>query len=353
MKKLKKFLFHFPKIAGAITAAFCLLYYTESTQNGVRDGLTLLGSVVIPSLFPFLVLSSYLCECPSFFILSKKLKTPVHKIFKTPSYSVLPIIMGLIGGYPTGAKTVASLHASKKLSQKEAEHLLFWCVNPGPAFCINAVGSIMLKSTKAGIILYSSTVLSATTIGLFMRIFKTETDGCRASDVETAKQNTYPLITAVTDGCSAILNISAWILLFSCFFGLLNEINIDKSSVLFIKSVLEVTAGSKACAGNTSLPLISALLGFGGICVFCQILPFLTACKMNLKNFICARVVNASLCGFYTSLLIKLFPRANESASVIASPFGSLYFSYTVPVFCVLLMMCGIFILQLDNRKKI
>ncbi len=352
MKRIKNSIHYLPEILLLFLSVAALLILPKSTSEGVKQGLSLLGNVVIPSLFPFFFLSSYLCKSNACEVLCKIFKKPVDKIFKTSGYGITAIIMGLTGGYPTGAKTVFSLYESGKITKNEAERLFYWCVNAGPAFTVNAVGSVMLGNTKSGIILYVSMILSSLTIGFFTRFFS-DGESTDSKNSVLKKEIKSPLTDSVYEASEALINASAWILLFSCFFGLLPKNDGNIFSSLFIKSIFEVTSGCRACAGKVSLPVISAVIGFSGICVFCQIMPYLKGCKVKLKNFVCARLLNTSLCAFYTSLIINLFPVSKSTVSVFSTPFGSFTVSYTAPVFAVLLTMCGVFIFELDNRKKI
>lgn len=352
MKKSSTVLRNLPKIVSVILIGAGLLLYPQHAAQGVKAGLTLLGSVVIPSLFPFLVLSSYLCESSSVNVLCRILEKPAEKIFKVNRNGILPVFLGATGGYPVGAKTVAELYENGKITKNEAERLFYWCVNSGPAFTVSAVGTMMLGNTKTGFLLYFSSLLSSLTIGFFCRFLASgNSDVKNTSYTETTKRN--PLIFAVSNGTSAMLNISSWILCFSCLSALIDELNADNSAKIFIKSVLEVTTGCRECAGKVPVPVIAAMLGFGGLSVICQVSPYLEVCKVQIKRFFSARILNAALCAFYSSQLLKIFPQAEIVSTTLKTQFADIHFSFTTPVFAILTIMCGLLIFELDNRKKV
>ena len=54
-------------------------------------------------------------------------------------------LLGLLTGYPMGAKLTADLYYAGKISRQEAEYLLTFCNNPSPAFLITYVGHICLE----------------------------------------------------------------------------------------------------------------------------------------------------------------------------------------------------------------
>lgn len=349
MKKSRYYLKYLPELTIIIIAGIGLITYSGEASNGIREGLTLLGSTVIPSLFPFLVLSAYLTESSTAVVFGKILKKPTEVIFKTSGISSISLLMGAVGGYPLGAKTTASLFSHGQITSNEAERLLLWCTCPGPAFTVTALGAVVLKSTKSGIIIYSSALLSAITIGFFCR-FLSSPEKPRQMPLERAHAS---LSSAVSSALSSVLGISAWVLTFSCISGIINAFSFDDGVKTFLKITLEVTTGCTTYAGSLPLPVTAAAVGFGGIAVMCQILPYLKECGVLLRRFAAARVLNAALCAFYCSGLIKLFPSTLNTSVTYETRLASISLSYTTPVFAVLIIMCALFVFQVDNRKKV
>ena len=352
MRKSSTILRNFPKIVSVVLIGAGLLLHPQYAAQGVKEGLSLLGAVVIPSLFPFLVLSSYLCESSSVNGLCRIFEKPAEKIFKINGNCILPVFLGSVGGYPVGAKSVAELYENKKITKNEAERLFYWCVNSGPAFTVSAVGTMMLGNIKSGFLIYFSSLLSSLTIGFFCR-FLYIGQPIKTDNSFVTEQKKYPLITAVSNGASAMLNISSWILCFSCLSALIDTIKTDNSAKIFIKSVLEVTTGCRECAGKVPIPVIAAMLGFGGLSVICQVSPYLNSCGVQLKRFFSARILNAALCAFYSSQLLKIFPQAGTVSTTFHTSVADVHLSFTTPVFAILTIMCGLLIFELDNRKKV
>ena len=54
-------------------------------------------------------------------------------------FGSFPFIMGIISGYPVGAKIVCNMRSEGKLSKVEAERLLSFTNNSGPLFIIGTV----------------------------------------------------------------------------------------------------------------------------------------------------------------------------------------------------------------------
>lgn len=341
-----------PKILCVMGLLIFIMIHPESATNGIKNGISLLLTIIIPSLFPFLVLSSFIASSKSFYILSGVFGPLTTHIFKINKNGFIPILMGLTGGYPIGAKVTADLYKANRLTKNEAERLMLFTVNSGPAFALTAVGTNMLSNTLAGIILYISTILTSLTIGFLCRFLSDKKD-LETNNTVTPEKTENVFINSVASGANAIINISAWVLTFSCLSEILFTFNFGEKTTLFLNAIMEVSNGCKVCSGMVSLPLISAILGFGSFSVICQVSPYLKACNVKMKHFFVSRILNASLSAFFTFNLLKLFPEAVNTSVVLHVNNQPLNLSYTISSSVILLIMCLIFILQVDNRKKI
>jgi sporulation integral membrane protein YlbJ len=347
----KNLLLHLPKILCTFILIIVIIINPKTASDGIKNGITLLLSTVIPSLFPFLVLSSYIASSKAFTLISEFFGKATLKIFRINPDGSIPILMGLLGGYPIGAKITADLYKSNRITQNEAERLMFFTVNSGPAFTITAVGMGMLGNYYSGLILYLSTVITSLVIGFLCRFLSDKKEIKPENFITTGRD--FAFINSVSSGANAIINISAWVLTFSCISGIINSFNLNDNFKIFLNVVLEVTNGCKICSGNMSLPVISAILGFGGFSVICQSSPYLKDCNVKMKNFIVSRILNSALSAFFTSQLLNLFPKAQESVVIYTTNSHSIGITYTASATVILIIMCVIFILQVDNRKKV
>lgn len=353
MKKYADILLHrLPALMAAFLMGVGLIMFPKEAAGGVREGLILLGQTVIPSLFPFLVLSSYITLSPVSDTLSRIFGKAYKKLFKVNEDAVCVTLMGLTGGFPVGAKIAAELYSAGRITRNEAERLLFWSVGAGPAFTVSAVGIFMLGSMKAGLILYASSLLASISIGFFCR-FLANNESARAPRNFKEKSEGSPLVAAVSNSTTAMLGISAWVLAFSCLSSLINVFPITSNAEIFLKAVLEVTTGCRTAAGNVSFPVMAAIIGFGGFSVICQISPYLDICKIQMRRFISARIINSALSAFFASILINFFPEAASASTIINAGETPVYLSYTVPATAVLLIMCAVFIFEVDNKRKV
>lgn len=82
--------------------------------------------------------------------------------------------MGIISGYPVGAKIVTNLRENNICTKEEAERLLSFTNNSGPLFIVGTVGISLLGNTTVGIILLVIHVLASITVGVCFRFWKSE-----------------------------------------------------------------------------------------------------------------------------------------------------------------------------------
>ncbi len=330
---------------------FCLLIHPEEIGQGVRDGLALLGENIIPSLFPFMTFATYVAHSSFITRGSKVINRISQSIFNVSGTGLTGVFLGILGGYPIGAKIVADFYTSKAITKSETQKLFCWCVNPSPAFVITAIGTFMLKNTQSGIILYVSVILASATLGIFIGTLSPK-DYSMIQPITPIKENDV-FVNSVASSSKSMLSICAWVIIFSAASKGLDCMVTGKLFTLFIKSVAEVTIGCKTVIMNAfPLPVLSAILGFGGFAVIFQVAPYLEQCKYKLKYFICWRIVTGAISAFYCSVLIKLFPRTTQVFQVIEAGNTDFYFSHSTIATVFLILTCLVLILEVDNKKK-
>ena len=107
-----------------LAATLGLMFFPQESMQAARDGLTLCYNVIIPSLFPFFVLSSLVVELGLAGYLGRLLEPVMRPLFNVSGACASAFALGFIGGYPVGAKTAISLYEKGMCSKTEAERLL-------------------------------------------------------------------------------------------------------------------------------------------------------------------------------------------------------------------------------------
>lgn len=103
--------------------------FSKECSKGAENGIGLCLSTLVPSLFPFMVLASYITDSGLAEKIGRHLSWLTKPLFGLDGCFASAIILSLVGGYPVGAKTVNSLY--KKVRQVNVSvngQVCFWCV---------------------------------------------------------------------------------------------------------------------------------------------------------------------------------------------------------------------------------
>lgn len=341
----------FIPLTGVIICAYFLFTMPESVTKGVTEGLKICFFTVLPSLFPFMVLASYIVKSD---ILAPvcKLFSPVTKfLFRQPACASPVIIMALIGGFPIGAKMTLALFESGKITENQAKRLNLFCVNCGPAFAVTAVGASIFQSTRAGCVIYLSLCLSSVMLGILTSFLADKNETVK--EYSTSPQSPLASLSAsVSDSVQAVLSICAWIVLFSALTSCIDAYEMNATVKLAVTSLIEITKGCTVAAGKFSVPVITAIIGFGGFCVHCQIFSFMRPCGLKYKYFFASRALNAALSSFICEALLAVIP-VDITTAALASPITPVPFSVSLPAVFALGVMCIVMIFDIDTKKKL
>lgn len=277
----------------------------EKVIGGVSNGLKLCSASIIPSLFPFIVLSDYLIRSNIVEIFGRFLNPVTKVVFRLPGSAGCAVIMSLVGGYPVGAGMIVRLLENGNISNSQAKRMMLFCINAGPAFVIGTVGTVMLSNRKAGIILYLSMIVSALAMGAFFRLFDSDTTELK---IKTPEFKSGVLNKSVTNGINSTLNLCAWVVLFSCVNALLEGLSIPDSVMIWIKMITEVTGGCITASGRFPVSIQALIMGWAGLSVHCQLLPYIKETQVKYLHFILSRLFHGALSATIAEFLFRLFP---------------------------------------------
>ena len=324
-----------------------LLIKTQSVTEAVSDGLLLCADAVIPALFPFFVVSGLMINTGMVSLLGKFFYPVASKLFKTSGKGAVVFVIGLLCGYPTGAKVVADLYSDGSIQKEEATRLLAFCNNSGPLFVIGTVGTLMLGNFKLGVVLYIIHAVSAVICGVILGLFSKQKNVSQKEEIITASLG-EAIAKSVERAVVSILNVCGYVVFFACVTALIKPY----VSNCFLLSLLEVTAGAKeivasGLASQSILILLSGAIGFGGVCVFFQVQGTVAPSGLSVKTYFFGKTLQM----FVSMALVKLYFMLNKDVAVFgasAEPKEILEVSYVL-VFAFLI--CGIFTLRRLTKK--
>ncbi len=334
-----------------LTACALLFVKTDLCAAGIKEGLILCAGTVIPSLFPFMVVSQFILKSGLADFLGSMLGSVTERIFRQPGITAGVILMSLIGGFPVGAKMTADLLGEGKITENQAQRLNLFCINAGPAFIIGTVGSMFLGTRKAGVILYASTCIASLFTGMLTRIIADREQAVPHKDEITYIANPVTAFSQATaDSAKTMLSICAWIVIFNAVIKCISSFG-NGLSVIIACSLLEVTSGIKLSLGVLPFPVIAAVLSFGGLSVHCQIYSFISKSRLNMRYFYLARIITAAISSLICTGLIKIFPCEISTFHTNSQILPAAY-SISVPAAVALIFMCAVLIFEVDTDKK-
>lgn len=367
------------KIKFILVALLCclftllLLLVPAPALEGARNGLSLCGNTVIPSLFPFLVLSGFIIKSGIANRCGRLFGPVTRRIFRLPGSTGTALILGAIGGYPVGANSVAELHKNGLISKQDGERLLGFNINSSPAFIIGAVGAGFLGSTQAGIMLYIAHLGASFIIGICMAIGASKKEQSRMRRGKSSNSGlAEAFVSSVSGSVSSILSIAAYVVLFSSLTTLFDYTGIctfianiigkvlpaPAADPFFynraIAGVLEVTNGCSASSGSAgiaALILTSVILSWSGLSVLCQVTSMVKDSGLSIRLYVITRLPHMIISGLLTLALFSIFPQAIPADAPIAqvfafNPTGITTAVHPIPAVCAMLVVCAMLLLS-------
>lgn len=285
-----------------------MLRRADVAASCMQKGLSLCARTIIPSLFPFLVISELLVASGVGEWIARPLERPLGKIFGLSQAGCSALVLGLLCGFPVGARCAILSYQKGNLSRDECERVLACASIPSLAFLISTVGTTLWKNVTFGIFLYFSTVFSAILSGILLYVLKKR----RKSEEWKPPQSMPPkihftagmLTSAIKNATLNTLLICAYVVFFSTLTGavelVLERFSASEITHTILSATLELSGGVSAAAElrNRQLAAIltGATIGWSGISVHCQMLSLCDGTDLSIRPYIKAKLVQAILC---------------------------------------------------------
>lgn len=116
-----------------------LVLFSENNLIAAKDGFSLFTNNILPALFPFFIATEILYKTNFTHILNKLFSKISRFLFNIPGHAASAVILGMISGYPIGAKMVCNLKRDKLITKNEAERLIAYTNNSGPLFILSSI----------------------------------------------------------------------------------------------------------------------------------------------------------------------------------------------------------------------
>ena len=317
------------QVGFCLMSSFCFVLVLRNSDAAIEymgRGLTLCARTVIPSLFPFMVISELLVASGAGEAFGRLFSRIMRWLFGLSGAGASAVFLGSMCGFPVGAKTAVALLDRNVISKSECEHLLTFTNNPSSAFLITAVGVSLYGNRQLGVVLYATVLGCGFFVGFLARFFLRRADepaehphfpsGLHIGGVET-------FTGAVSGAATGMLTVCAYVIFFSALTGALGCAVTDTGGVpeigyTLLSGLLEMTGGiSLASAlnrGEWGLILAAAFAGWSGISVHCQVMTLCGGRGLSFKPYVIAKGVQGILCGAVMAVILSVKPNWINSA---------------------------------------
>lgn len=313
----------------------CLIVFSKSNISSVKNSLHIWINNIVPSLFPFFIATELLnnTNIPKF--IGNIFNKIMRPLFNVPGIGAYALFMGIISGYPVGAKIVTSFRNNKLCTKEEAERLITFTNNSGPLFILGTVGITLFYDSTIGLLLLCTHILSCITVGIIFRFWKiTYKENRNINDFQKTvcfKTLGEVLSNSILSAINSVVLIGGFIVFFGIVLSILEKIhllntliiiftpffyllNINNSFIApLLNGLLELTNGitSITTIANKNLSvnviICAFLLGFGGISIMLQVLSIISKSDISIKPYILGKILQGLFAAFYTFLIINNF----------------------------------------------
>ena len=318
--------------AALLCCTLALLCWPKEISAAVQEGLKLCYNVIIPSLFPFFILSSLMISLGLAGYLGRLFEPVMRPLFRLPGSCAAVLALGFVGGYPIGARSALTLYENGGCTKTECERLLAFCNNSGPAFILGVVGAGVFADSRVGVLLCLIHGAASICVGLVFRFYggREKGSGRRGSLPISAQRFSAAFTGAVKGSVTSTLNLCAFVMCFTVIIrlcvlsgilpalaGLLGRLLAplgfsEAWAQRLLTGLLELSSGVWSLTGEGSLQgkaaMAAFLLGWAGISVHCQVLSFLGESGLNTGTYIGGKLLHGVFSALLTALLFRFLP---------------------------------------------
>nr|WP_314461064.1 nucleoside recognition protein [uncultured Clostridium sp.] len=291
----------------SVAALFLLLLFHDTAFEGAKSGLILWGSVVVPTLLPFMICSNVIVSLNAIHILILPVRQLLHRFFCMSDAGCYTFVSGLLCGYPMGAKTCSEFMDENRITQKEGKYLLAICNHPSPMFLLGYAASGLPKTVPVWILLlciYAPVI----PVALAARFCYQVERPFRSMPV--SKESVKSFDESLMDSCEVMVKIGGYIMLFSIlafYIAKLSFLHPEYKAVIlgFVEITTGIQAVSHVFSGTMGGLWISAVTAFGGLSGVFQTKSVIKNAGLSIRHYVAWKAIHTLL----TILLFILLTR--------------------------------------------
>jgi sporulation integral membrane protein YlbJ len=299
-----------PKAIVHIILIIIVLTHPDATFSYASDGLYNWATRLVPTLFPFMMISSLMSKSGADIELGNIMGKILKKIYRFSNYGLYAIFMGFFCGFPMGAKVVSELYEQNKISKSEATALLAFCNNIGPSYfigiiipMITALGYKNIFPFIAG--MYGIPALYGIIIGCTSKVQSTP-----------QKQEAFQSLSlfnniklSCMENTQSLIILGGYITFTNAFRVILDFIPISDSCKNIVSAFIELTGGVQSIYQTTLPPqlklfFIMTALSFGGLSCFMQTSSFLEKSGLSLSSYMKHKLITTAISAIYYFIIV-------------------------------------------------
>lgn len=290
----------------------CILTHSDLSLMYASIGLDLWFNKMVPTLFPFMILSGIMVRMHLTSAFSKLLYPVIKPLYRISENACYAMIIGYLCGFPMGAKTISDLLKREMLPVREAEFLLAFCNNIGPVYFAGYVLPLLNRQLILPYIIgmYGIPLL----YGLLLRYTVYRDlglpDAQKASESSSHSPRSSPKLlnevdASITSSVQSILNLGGYMILCNLLNLVFHILLGEKPSL--IAPLLEITGGLKLSGGKFPLYCL-LLLPFGGFSCIAQTNSCIRETPLSINRYVMHRLFLTLLTVLYYLGWHLLFP---------------------------------------------
>ena len=295
---------------------FILVYPTEALK-AAREGLNLWLNVMIPTLLPFLICTGILVQTGLISRLLAPFKTLWKIVFGISPAGAYAVLVGMLCGYPMGAKTTSDLYENGEITKNEAEYLLTFVNQPSPVFVRTYLCQICLNGSVPFCRMLLILLVSEWMTAQFFRFIVFRKKNYFREETFTKKET--PVISSpgafldvsIMNGFETITRLGGYILMFAILSACISRCYIPHNVPGYLLTgMLELTTGlyrlqPLILPDITKSILAVFLTASGGVCIAAQTRSLVTK-ELSVRSYIVAKLLNGVIAVILILLVTKI-----------------------------------------------
>lgn len=288
------------------------LIFPEDVMSSVIFSISIWKDSLIPSLFPFFLISELLIHYGFVELVGELLQNIMNKFFSLPGEASFVLIGSMISGFPSSSKYIKELLRNKQVNEKEASYLLKFNHFSNPLFVIGTVGTLLLNNRYIGTLILIVHILSNFIIAFIFKpkqvkykkekiSLKLGINKMHKKRVQDSSSFSEVLSKSIFKTIQTLLLLLGIITTFIILNTLLTQIfKLDAITSSILNGILEMTGGIKNVS-MLNIPLsiktsiITFFISFGGFSIHMQVMSILSDTNIKYLPYLLARIIHGCI----------------------------------------------------------